>query len=663
MPRPRLLVSLLLAFVLALAAPASAQSLGDLPGGDRIVPEPTERVRYIGFTEFQGYLEALAERYPRFVTVGSMGESEQGRDLPTLELTDSESDIDHAHRGVLYLSQGIHANEPGGREGMLRVAEDLLVAAEEGDEWALEALGRLRLVQAVTNVDSWVSGDLGLVGLPRYHRENVDGVDLNRQLPWPGRVDPRRDHLQQAESRAMVADADARREAGERVVGTADVHGMIQDQSAVWTMFSSGQFDLGGWVRQIEMAGAIDDEVTAALGPIDALGGTTGALGEELVTAHRTTTSSEFQGGLSGSGFYGDWLAQPEGLDSPSVSTIELFFNNGPMGTYNQLTYLAPLVQVHVDSVRAVVRGMIATALVEHEVTLRVPGRVGVVEDPTVVEVPATPTRRTAEDTVTPMRFFDDLDPFLDQPTVRLAPDGVTSAALAELEVLVVPSDRVLDDADAVAAVRDFAEAGGTVLLADAGLRLLAGLGGPDATSALTMIGNATFTDPDHPLADGVRTGEFEETLHTYEPSTLGFNTEGSSGQAPVWRVDREDFEQAGGATVATTSGETSIGELTVGEGTVRIIGGLLPMPTLQNDPPYGLASYAPNDTGYLVFANALGADLEIDEVEATFGDEDADDTEEPDGDRGRRPAHAGQPGGSEHAGTPGPPPHAGRDG
>jgi hypothetical protein len=657
------------AFLLLLgAAPAptdavlgavGATSGSEEPATDRLVPEPLERVTYLGYEEFNGYLDQLAARYPRFVTVGSMGTSEEGRDLVTLELTDAESEVAYEDRGVLYLSQGIHANEPGGREGMIRVAEDLLIEATAGDEGALDSLGKLRVVQSVTNVDGWASGELLSGGIPRFLRENADGVDLNRELPWPGRVDPRRDHTAHAESAAMVADADARREAGERIVGTADTHGMVQDESAVWTMFSSGQFDLGGWVRQIEMAGAIDERVRDVLGPVELLREATGAMGSELVTAHRTTTSSEFKGGLSGSGFYGDFLAQREGLDAPSVSTIELFFNNGPAGSYNQATFVAPVVQAHVDSVRAIVRGMIATALVEHEVAVTPPGRVGVVEDPRVIEVPDTPQRRTTDDTVTPMRFFDDLDPFLDAPTVRVAAASLTEEVLAELSVLVVPSDAALADAGARSAIRSFAAAGGTVVLTDAGLRFLpaldARLDGAVA-EARTSIGNARFTDVDHPLAEGVRSGAFEETLHTYEPSTLGYDTETRS-ESPVWRVDRTAWEAAGGTTVATTANATSIGELQLGEGRVRIIGGLLPMPTMHNDPPFGLANYAPNDTGYLVFVNALGATLDVTEVAADFGPAEDDRSG---GDRGRRPAHAGQPGPPDHAGTPGPPAHRG---
>jgi hypothetical protein len=505
--RSRLAPALLAALLaLALVGPATAQSL---PGvGDRIVPEPLEWATYVSHAEFGDYLDALAERYPRFTTTGSLGDSEEGRALTTFELTDAESPVPYADRGVVYVAQSIHANEPGGREGMLRVAEDLLVEAAAGDEDTLDALAKLRIVQAVPNVDSWASGDLGVELVPRYFRENANGVDLNRQLPWPGRINPARDYTSEAESRAMVADAEARREAGERVVGTADVHGMLQDQSAVWTMYSSGQFDLGGWVRQIEMAAAIDTRVRDALGPIELLREVTGATTGQLVTPHRTTTSSEFQGGLSGSGFYGDWLAQAEGLDSPSVSTIELFVNNGPAGTYNQATYVAPVVQAHVDSVRAIVRGMVATALVEHEVRLTPPGRVGVVVDPTVV-VDDSPERRTPDAEVTPMRFFDHLDPYLDAPTVRLDVADVTAGTLDDLAVVVVPSDVAVSDPGAVAALRGFVTSGGTAVLTDTGLAALPAIddrfAGGDVARSLTMIGNATFTDLDHPLAEGLR--------------------------------------------------------------------------------------------------------------------------------------------------------------
>lgn len=625
--------------------------------GDRIVPEPLARTTYVGFDEALAFLDALAAAHPRFVHLDQVGLSEEGRPLVTVEVTDAESPVPHDDRGVVYVSQGIHANEPGGREGMLRVVEDLARAAEAGDTETLATLADLRLVQSVVNVDTWATGELtALVDgrLPSFGRENIDGIDLNRELPWPGHVGAARDFRRTAEGRAMVADADARREAGERVVGTADVHGMIQDESAVWTLFSSGQFDLGGWVRQLAQADAIDARVRDALPAIETLRELTGATTGELVTAHRATTSSEFKGGLSGSGFYGDFLAQPEGLDSPSVSTIELFFNNGPAGTYNQATYVAPVVQAHVDSVRAIVAGLVEVARVEHQVRLEGTSAVGVVHDPRTVAVPATEDRRTADDEVTPARFFDDLDPYLEAPARRLAADGLSDASLAGLDTLIVPTaDELLDAPTSLAAVRRFVTGGGRLVLTDDAVRVLPALDDrlttEDVTEARTPIGNASFVAPDHPLATGVRTGPFAPALHTYEPSTLGYDTESSGGRAPVWRVDREAFEAAGGTTVATTTGATSIGELPLGAGSVRLLGGLLPLPVLTEQVRFGLANYAPTDTGYLVLANALDATLTVREVPAAFGPSDGDDDAVDPGD-GAAPRPA-----------PGRPPHAGR--
>jgi hypothetical protein len=632
-PRRALLLLAVLALSAALIAPATAQ-VPNLPNplSDRVVPEPMERLLYLSLDEFNGYLDELAATYGDFMTVGSMGTSEQGREMLEVELTDPSSPIPYEERGVVYLSQNIHANEPGGREGMIRVIEDILRDATAGDPATLDMLRKLRIVQTNVNPDGWASGDLTNDGLPNiptgYTRGNSDGVDLNRQLPWPGRVG-NRDFAAVAESAAMVADADARRERGERVVATGDMHGMLQDEAAVWTMLSSGQFDLGGWVRQREMGEAIAREVEDEIGGAPLL--TLTGLAGQGVTAHRLTTSSEFKGGLSGSGFYGDFLAQREGLDSPSVSTIELFFNNNPtfhpIGTNNQLTFVPPLVQVHVDSVRAIVRGMLEAALTEYEVQVVGTGRIGVVHDPEVVEVPRTATRRTAEDTVTPMRFFDDLDAYLEEPTRRLTVQALRGGVPAELSVLVASSGLLVGDPAALAAVREFTRSGGTLVLTDDALQVLPGVddrfGSDDVSLTGTMIGNAAFTDFDHPLAERVRDGEFEQTIHTYEPSTLGFDTESSgANQAPVWRIDRDVWEAAGGATVATTGGQTSIGELAVGDGVVRVIGGLLPLPTLQNDPRYGLASYAPNDTGMFVFVNALGGELRVDAVPAVFGSE-----------------------------------------
>jgi hypothetical protein len=81
----------------------------------------------------------------------------------------------------------------------------------------------------------------------------------------------------------------------------------------------------------------------------------------------------------------------------------------------------------------------------------------------------------------------------------------------------------------------------------------------------------------------------------------------GDFNSSPVWAVDQIAWEQAGGRTVGiTTADQATLGELELGNGNVRIIGALLPMPTEQYYHPFGLANYSLTYTGYQLLQNAL---------------------------------------------------------
>jgi hypothetical protein len=163
-------------------------------------------------------------------------------------------------------------------------------------------------------------------------------------------------------------------------------------------------------------------------------------------------------------------------------------------------------------------------------------------------------------------------------------------------------------------ALRAYAAGGGTVLLTDAALRDLAGMGLVAANAVGTdnvYAGYVDITNRDDPLAAGLR----DLSRQTYEPVPLGYelsNTCSSStsvNTAPAWWVDRQTWEAAGGRTAGTTGdGKTSLGELKVGKGRVRIIGSLLPNPSGDYTHPFGVADYALTYVGYILFDNAVGA-------------------------------------------------------
>jgi hypothetical protein len=129
-----------------------------------------------------------------------------------------------------------------------------------------------------------------------------------------------------------------------------------------------------------------------------------------------------------------------------------------------------------------------------------------------------------------------------------------------------------------------------------------------------TADGGATDTYGD-PLAANVnQPGAAEGPGHrhqTYEPVPIGFAIQNADGAdfnaSPVWSIDQATWEEAGGRTAGTTTADqVTLGELAVGDGVVRIVGAVLPMPTEQYYHPFGLANYAVTYTGYQVLNNAL---------------------------------------------------------
>ena len=103
----------------------------------------------------------------------------------------------------------------------------------------------------------------------------------------------------------------------------------------------------------------------------------------------------------------------------------------------------------------------------------------------------------------------------------------------------------------------------------------------------------------------------------TFEPTPIGYSiqnaeTGSDESHSPQWEVDRKAFEKAKGRIVGTgvdsgTGGAAAVdnvvtyGELKLGKGRVRIIGGLLPQPTQAFDHQEGLEPHAVTYTGYFL--------------------------------------------------------------
>jgi hypothetical protein len=193
--------------------------------------------------------------------------------------------------------------------------------------------------------------------------------------------------------------------------------------------------------------------------------------------------------------------------------------------------------------------------------------------------------------------------------------------------------------------VRSYVEGGGNLVLTDGALKGLQELA-PVPASAITKqtvyAGQITFAtgtravdqtlaDPLNSTPESVRQpgARFNTGMRrqTYEPTPLGFSIQNANGDDAAgsrqYDVDRAAWEKPksqggpGGRTAATSADSgarnaqpvytrVALGEMTLGAGTIRIVGALLPQPSVENDHTLGVEPYAPTYTGYILVRNLL---------------------------------------------------------
>jgi hypothetical protein len=196
-------------------------------------------------------------------------------------------------------------------------------------------------------------------------------------------------------------------------------------------------------------------------------------------------------------------------------------------------------------------------------------------------------------------------------------------------------SSRTDAERDAWGAVlRGYAERGGNLVLTDGAVRNLAYMGviGRGFVNDFSVYaGYISFTRDGStesygdPLAQNVNQPGAAEgpgfRHQTYEPVPLGYaitaaDDDTDLNTAPVWGVDQIEWERLGGRTAGTTTADqVTLGEMALGNGVVRVVGALLPIPTEQFYHPFGLANYAVTYSGYQVLHNALQWDRPLPEL------------------------------------------------
>jgi hypothetical protein len=593
-------------------------------------------------------------------------DTNDGHDIWVVKVTDHA--VPDAGKRPLFFSLSVHGNERGGLEGGVRTAEDLAMAATDGGKVSdgvdnyesatgrkpefhsyevRDVLARQAVYFVDFNPDGWAVGDLWADPPSLYERGNGMGTDLNRQMPTVGRIDESRNPLQESEmlygERFMREVANAA--PGGRMAHGADVHGELISQAYVDIMYPAGQFDSVAHRRLMAIAertkSAIDDTLYAGIADLveEATSGNEGEAAQPAIPtkpAHWATVWDTL--GYTDTGFIGDYLATDlavTGMD------YEFFLNH----TVPDKVWNVYLQENFINGTRALIKTAMAYSLYQEQefseknVVVDPVGRAGYVVNPkTVSDSDANgpgkrpgigpdgkrPPQRPYN--VTNQRWFRDTSRLMPRPFVRLAAadvaaapatlDAVDTLVLADLALPDDTRGRKVDPARYFANLKAWVQRGGNLVLTDRALHALGELGvlPKDAVRSVTVYQPyANIRDFSHPLVRGLRSN----ARQLVEAAILGYGI--GDDASPMTVVDRSAWEGAGGKTVATTgnnSGEsdeettTSIGELKLGGGLIRIVGGALPTPTEENDHRYGLRDYALTYTGLFVMENALKHDV-----------------------------------------------------
>ena len=617
------------------ATPICAGSDRTLCGG-RIIPEPMQTAGFLTYAEWIQAMQTLQKEHPDRVRFDQIGKTAGDRPLYDVVVTDFRAPAPFRDRTGLYFNGDIHGDERDGTEGFARVIEDL---AESTDAAIAEKLKHEVLVFTDANPDGWQRGDvpdsLTQTGIRHaYTRKNGAGHDLNREWPIVGFQNPETFPLVDPEVRSVVhAHGDLlHRALGLKFAYAFDVHGSAGAQTPpnpqlmLDMLLSAGEHDLTRSMLQTQMAdeymrrleATTSDNVLATLGALT---------GHTIYKVGDWDTSWDIYG-YAVSGGFSDWMSDATtGLGAVSA-TIELWLNGEPGQENTFLGYNQLIEASNVHSMRVIVQTVMDLAARQQHAALHLPGSVAAIVDRTALRAHdgkgATTLHGAAAAAAPaahaypskPVRFWSDLAVAADRPLVEVAASAVHGDALQRYASVVVPSDDHLDDPAFVSALGTYVRAGGTAVLTDGALKLLAGLMVLPASAIAksdVYAGYVTITSPDDPLARGLRGPSSQK--QTYEPVPLGYNISNtfssstSATTAPAWSVDETAWENAGGRTVGTTgSGRTSLGEIKLGRGHVRILGSLLPPPSGNWEHPFGVADYGVTYVGYTLLDDLLNA-------------------------------------------------------
>lgn len=628
-----------------------------------------------------------------------------GQDFQVVSVTD-RTVPDANKEFVLFMVS--HPAEWCGREAMPRFFEDLVRWADGEPGHLLDAgvgtrgedrlevtvgelLARTRLIFIDVSPDGWVAGDrnhtdLAALNMRSYSQYNGAGINSNRvayELGWVFPDDPvirsvGYSTLTQPEGIAPIFYLKGLRDRvmrGRPFATAMDFHGPVPVGA---NLIMEGYSDPAKNDRILDLAERIDEKSYDVLA---------GYLGEPAVAVHQaqgdtieearralfeqyntvfgpvdekalylTTHWSEHSTPWEAIDYtvtssWGGWAVSPAGLGADGFS------HEIPCEVQSEI-FDPPAIQLFVDNVHAMAETMVVHAAHrrDRDVVRRydLGDRIGFVDSgrrvtdadgnrsppPRGVRNPLVGVVQQTPYDVSPTDWYRDLQAVTDTDVVQLAP----KALAGDLDRFATIAVTDHTDADP-AALRAFAEAGGSVVLTDGALALLPRLVDVPEDAVEKRFAYVGYVDrvDDHPWWDGT----YVRGRQTYGPVGLGFPLlmerdqywncgygprEGTvpfgsvceesitQNSSPIWTVDRAAWESLGGVTAATADAptdrkgsfegtgtdETALGTLDVGKGRIVIFGAVLPTPSEDHPHWKGLAPYTVTNTGQHLLTRAL---------------------------------------------------------
>lgn len=610
------------------AGPVCTDPVPQVACGNRVVADPLLSASFIQHdTELWPALDAIEKIAPEVIEVRTLAEwtknkknvSAGGRQLPVIRITDEKKP--RKGKKIVVASLSVHANEPAGREGGIRYAENLARWWKEDRKHALYSgdvkmpldtvLAKTELWLGIMNVDGWSNGDYANAGV--FERGNANGTDLNREFPTKGWTNRNATPMSDPEAKGW---AQLVRSLG-KITTASDIHGELTSANAAYAdlMWPAGQWSPKKQAQELQLGKHMIRTVERKFVEQNvALGIATDALGVQ--SPSNAATGYDVVGYDDG-GFMGDWFTQE--FDAVEIDAENFLSHMAPGNAW-----VGALEQAHVAGVHGILESLMVEAHITHKVKPKLNlGRVAYAYDPRKVTsadgLGYKPEKgdKPKKYSVTRMRYFDDLRRASGKTVAPLNSADIANgrAKLSKYDTLVLadvalppdPKKRKVGLTAYTNAIKSFVRGGGQLLLTDAAVPFVRYFGatGDDALrEARTNAGHIDFGEDRSHVWEKDLMGSASQT---YYEVPLGFSP---SNEAPHYGVSTEEWARLKGTTVGTVSDNTgaftALGSMPYGKGRISIFGAILPTPTEENDHVEGLVDYGVTITGGQVLHSIL---------------------------------------------------------